>query len=74
MKTLDIITAWLLVVGGLNWGLLGLLDFNLVSTLFGGDSSAVVQIIYILVGIAALYQAFGLKSIQTRWNVNPTTN
>mgnify|MGYP001335551824 CR=1 FL=1 len=74
MKTLDIITAWLLVVGGLNWGLLGLFNFNLVATLFGGDNSAAVKLIYILAGIAALYQAFGLKSIQTRWNVNPTTN
>ncbi|MBD3403421.1 DUF378 domain-containing protein [candidate division GN15 bacterium] len=68
MKTLDIIVAVLLVVGGLNWGLVGLLDFNLVAAIFG-SSSLISSIVYILVGLSALYQVFTLKAIQRRWGV-----
>ena len=58
----------LLVVGGLNWGLVGLFDFDLVATLFG--SIPVVQkTVYVLVGLSAIYQIIGLKGIQTRWHV-----
>ena len=66
MRTLDVIVAVLLVVGGLNWGLVGLFDFDLVATLFG--SIPVVQkTVYVLVGLSAIYQIIGLKGIQTRW-------
>lgn len=44
---------WLLWVGGINWGLVGLLDWNLVDTLFGGWPW-LVKLVYILVGISAL--------------------
>tara|TARA_B100001248_G_scaffold59056_1_gene40186 strand:+ start:10213 stop:10422 length:210 start_codon:yes stop_codon:yes gene_type:complete len=68
MRTLDVIVAVLLVVGGLNWGLVGLFDFDLVATLFG--SIPVVQkTVYVLVGLSAIYQIIGLKGIQTRWHV-----
>ena len=68
MRTLDVIVAVLLVVGGLNWGLVGLFDFDLVATLFG--SIPVVQkTVYVVVGLSAVYQIIGLKGIQTRWNV-----
>jgi hypothetical protein len=67
MKTLDIIVAILLVVGGLNWGLVGLLDFNLVAAIFG--TSILATVVYTLVGISALYQVLTLKSIQRRWGV-----
>ena len=40
MKTLDVIAAVLLVIGGLNWGLYGLFDLDLVATLFGGSRRA----------------------------------
>ncbi len=43
----------LVVVGGLNWGLVGLLNFNLVAFIFG--ESPVAKLIYILVGLAAIY-------------------
>lgn len=66
MKTLDVIAAALLVVGGLNWGLVGLLDFDLVATLFG-DGSPLARIVYTLVGLSAAYQAVGLRGIQRRW-------
>lgn len=51
---LDLISLILLIVGGLNWGLIGLMDYNLVTTLFG-DGSILTQIVYILVGLAAIY-------------------
>lgn len=68
MKTFDIIAAVLLVIGGLNWGLVGLFNFDLVATLLGELSSA-SRVVYGLVGLAAIYQAFGLRAIQRRWGV-----
>jgi hypothetical protein len=68
MRTIDIIVAVLLVVGGLNWGLVGAANFNLVATLFG-SSSFVSSLVYILVGLSALYQIISLKGIQRRWGV-----
>lgn len=65
MKKLDIIVAVLLIVGGLNWGLVGLLNINLVSALFG--TSVVATVVYALVGLSALYQVVQVKSIQRRW-------
>ena len=50
---LDTIALILAIVGGLNWGLVGLFDFNLVSYIFG-DNSFLTRTIYILVGLSAL--------------------
>ena len=44
----------LLIVGGLNWGLVGLFSFNLVGWLFGGSMSLLSRIIYVIVGVSAL--------------------
>ena len=66
MKTMDILAAVLLVVGGLNWGLVGALNFDLVATLFG-PLTPMSRVVYILVGLAALYQAVQWKAIQHRW-------
>ncbi|MBA2635558.1 MAG: DUF378 domain-containing protein, partial [Sphingomonas sp.] len=55
MRALNVITLVLLIVGGLNWGLVGLFDFNLVSALFG-EMSMLSRIVYGLVGLSALYQ------------------
>ena len=44
----------LLIVGGLNWGLVGLFSFNLVGWLFGGSMSLLSRIVYVLVGVSAL--------------------
>lgn len=47
--------AWvLLIIGGLNWGLVGFFEFDLVASIFG-DMSVVARIIYVLVGLSALY-------------------
>ncbi|WIM47556.1 DUF378 domain-containing protein [Methanosarcina mazei] len=53
----DLIALILVIVGGLNWGLVGLLNFNLVSAIFG-EGSALSRIIYILVGLVALYTIY----------------
>lgn len=44
----------LLIVGGLNWGLIGLFRFDLVAWLFGGSASVISRIVYTLVGLSAL--------------------
>jgi len=67
MKTVDVIAEILLVIGGLKWGLVGLFEFDLVAALFGGVTTAAAKTVYILVGIAALYQVFALKAIRRRW-------
>lgn len=54
MKTLQIIGLLLVIVGAINWGLIGLFDFNLVALLFGGAESMITKVVYILVGISGL--------------------
>jgi uncharacterized membrane protein YuzA (DUF378 family) len=56
LRVLNIITLVLLIVGGLNWGLVGLAQFDLVAALFGGQSSALSRIVYGLVGLSAIWQ------------------
>ena len=66
MKTLDVIVTILLVIGGLNWGLIGFFNFDLIGTVFG-HMSAFTRLVYCLVGVSALYQIFQWKAIQQRW-------
>ena len=54
MKAIDVVAASLVIVGALNWGLVGAAGFNLVTFLFGQSSLA--SIVYVLVGLAAVYQ------------------
>lgn len=70
MKAMDIVAAVLLVVGGLNWGLVGVANLDLVGALFG-TGSILAKAVYALVGVAAVYQAISLKAIQKRWHVQP---
>ena len=53
MKTLQKVCLVFTIIGAINWGLIGLFDFNLVSTLFG-DENVVTRIVYVLVGIAGV--------------------
>lgn len=53
-KVLHMVTFLLLIVGGLNWLLIGVADFNLVTTLFG--DSTLTKVVYILVGFSAVYE------------------
>jgi len=57
LSTLDWIALILLIIGGLNWGLVGIFNFDLVAAIFG-SMSVLARIIYILVGIAAIYMIF----------------
>ena len=66
MKSLDVLVAALLVIGGLNWGLVGFANFDLVASIFG-SGAAISRIVYALVGLSAVYQAIQWKAIQRRW-------
>jgi uncharacterized membrane protein YuzA (DUF378 family) len=66
MKKMDVLAAVLLVVGGLNWGVVGLTGSDLVGALLG-ELSPASRAVYTLVGLAALYQALQWKAIQHRW-------
>jgi uncharacterized membrane protein YuzA (DUF378 family) len=55
MRAINLITQLLVIIGGLNWGLVGLFNFDLVAALFG-EMSAVSRLVYILVGASALWQ------------------
>jgi uncharacterized membrane protein YuzA (DUF378 family) len=66
MKTLDLITFILVIIGALNWGLIGLFHFNLVTSIFGA-MPWLVRLIYLLVGLSAFYQAIAFKAIHQRW-------
>jgi uncharacterized membrane protein YuzA (DUF378 family) len=66
MKYLNVIAMALLVIGGLNWLLVGAFEFDLVAAVFGGDvgpRSGLSRIIYILVGLAAIYGIYLFKPI-----------
>lgn len=52
---IDRIALILAVIGGLNWGCVGLFSFDIVAWLFGGQTGAVSRVIYTLVGLAALW-------------------
>ncbi len=54
MKVIDKIALVLIIIGAINWGLIGFFNFNLVDTIFG-DMSIVSRIIYALVGISGLW-------------------
>jgi len=56
LNMLDWLALILVLVGALNWGLVGILEFDLVATLFG-EMSFITKTVYSLVGVAALYMA-----------------
>jgi uncharacterized membrane protein YuzA (DUF378 family) len=64
-STIGWIAFALLVIGGLNWGLIGLFDFDLVAALFG-EMSPLSRAIYTLVGISAVYCAFAMPALRRR--------
>lgn len=61
MRALSIISLVLMVIGALNWGLIGLFGFNLVTAIFG--AGVLASIIYILVGLAGVYGIFMLARL-----------
>ncbi len=55
LKTFDGIALTLLIIGGINWLLVGAFEFDFVAAITGGSTSIIARVIYILVGISALY-------------------
>ena len=62
LSALDWIALILIIIGGLNWGLVGAFKFDLVATVFG-SMSAVARIVYVLVGLSAIYTVFSLGKL-----------
>lgn len=54
-KALDYIALTLVIIGAINWGLIGFFQFDLVAMLFGGMASWISRVLYAVVGIAGLY-------------------
>ncbi len=56
MHMLNIVTLVLIIIGGLNWLLVGLFQYDLVAALFGGQGATLARVIYVLVGVSAIWQ------------------
>lgn len=63
MKMIDKVTYTLLVIGGLNWALVGFFNYNLVDKVFSTDVS---RIIYSVVGLAAVYGVFSIVKMKSQ--------
>jgi uncharacterized membrane protein YuzA (DUF378 family) len=61
-KWVHIIAFVLVIVGGINWGLFGLIDLDLVDAVFGGWAPVLANIIYVIIGLAAIYLLFVHKN------------
>ena len=68
-KSLDVAAYSLLLIGALNWGLVGFFGFDLVAAIFG-SMSVVSRIVYALVGLAALYDLISMPAILKRWELH----
>ncbi|MDE6181662.1 MAG: DUF378 domain-containing protein [Eubacteriales bacterium] len=66
----DITVLTLVIIGAINWGLIGFFKFDLVATIFGGMDSIISRIVYALVGLAGLYTI----TLYGKLNNNSTTN
>ncbi len=78
MRAINLITLLLVIVGGLNWGLVGLFKFDLVAAVFGGMRFGEVnvgsRIVYTLVGLSALYLASQLRKLISTSEPTPATS
>ena len=63
MKNLNAVALLLIIVGGVNWLLVGLFQWDLVGGIFGGMDSIIARVVYILVGLAALYSISLFKKV-----------
>jgi uncharacterized protein len=69
MKALNLLATVLVIVGGLNWGLVAIAEFDLVAWIVGltfGETNAVSRIVYGLVGLSAIYLAAQLPALARR--------
>lgn len=68
-KAVDVTVWTLLTIGGLNWGLVGFFNFDLVAFIFG-SMSILSRTVYALVGLSAVYEVVMAKVISKRWNLH----
>lgn len=66
LSGLDWVAVVLAVIGAINWGLVGLFNFNLVAAIFGGDLSTPSRIIYVLVALSGLYVLYVAARVDKR--------
>jgi uncharacterized membrane protein YuzA (DUF378 family) len=64
MKTLNLVTLALVIIGGVNWGLVGLFNIDLVAAIFGARSALAV-VVYVLVALSALWQLMPLTGMMS---------
>lgn len=77
MKPIDALAAALVIVGGLNWGLVAIAEFDLVAWIFGeefGTTNAASRIVYALVGVAAVYGAGSLLARRRVASADPAAS
>ena len=68
-KSLDCVSYALIIIGALNWGLVGFLGFNLVAAVLG-EMTIAARIVYALVGVAAVYDVLAMPGMVRRWEVH----
>lgn len=71
MKTIKKIALTLVIIGAINWGLIGLFQFDLVAAIFGGQDAALSRVIYTLVGLSGLVCLSILFDPMTETSENP---
>ena len=71
MRVFNIITLLLVIVGAVNWGLVGLFQFDLVAAVFGGQDAALARLVYIVVGLSGLFQLVPLGRAIASHDSNP---
>lgn len=69
LKSVDAIAYSMLLIGALNWGLIGFFDFNLIAALCG-SMTMLTRVVYGIVGLAAFYDLMTLPSIFKRWDIH----
>jgi len=72
MKTMDVLVWTLLAIGGINWGLVGAFNIDLVASIFG-NMTVITRVVYCLVGFSALYDIIAIKAIWKRWGMHYDT-
>ena len=76
MRKLDTLALVLTIVGGLNWGLVGLFRFDLVAAIFGGmefgETNLASRIIYAAVGLSAVYLLSRIRALLGNWERVPS--
>ena len=74
MRVLNLIACIILAIGGINWLSVGIFQFDIVATIFGGTGAIVSRIIYILVGVATLYLIYSAIASRGKINLNCCNN